>query len=114
MTRFFTALFVLACVMFIGVAMPRAQECMPKDKFRVDLETKYPKLIHMDINGEHEKMFLANLSKLSGQDLSGYDAVIYRNPGFKTTLVMLFKNGCADLQAEFPNEDITPLLGRDA
>ena len=112
MYRFLTALFVLACLSLSGVAL--AQECMPKDKFRAELEAKYPKLIHMDINGEHEKMFLANLSKQSGQDLSGYDAVIYRNPGFKTTLVMLFKNGCADLQAELPNEDITPLLGRDA
>ena len=113
MYRFFTALFVLVCLTVSCAAL--ADECMPKDKFRAALEVKYDKLVHMDINGEHdEKMFLANLSKLSGKDLSGSDAVIYRNPGFKTTLVMLFKDGCAVLQAEFPNEAITPLLGRDA
>jgi hypothetical protein len=109
MYRFLTALFVLACLSMSGVAL--ADECTSKDAFRAMITSKYPEVISTDLNGEHEQMFLRGLSKLSGQDVSAYDAMLFRNPGFKTTLVMLFKDGCANLQAEFPNNEIAEIIG---
>ena len=114
--RAIAALGVLAAVAVISLSLPvKAEECVSKEAHLALMASEYPKAINTDLDGIQEKIFLANLSRMAGKDLLGYDAMIHRHPGVRTTLVVLFKDGCGSLRTVLPNEVVTKLLdGREA
>ena len=114
--RAIAALGVLAAVAVISLSLPvKAEECVSKDAHLALMGDKYPKAINTDLDGVQEQIFLANLSRVAGEDYTAYDAMIHRHPGVSSTLIVLFKDGCAALKGELPNEAVTKLLdGREA
>lgn len=114
--RTLAALAFVAGVFVVGYTLPvKAQECVSKEAHLALMASEYPKAINTDLDGIQEKIFLANLSSMAGKDLLGYDAMIHRHPGVRTTLVVLFKDGCGSLRTVLPNEVVTKLLdGREA
>ena len=115
MFRFLTALFIAFCVLVIFTSLSRAAEtCVAKPEFIEKVMMDYPAAIPTDLNGEHEKMLLAGLSRMSGRDLFAYDLVMFRHPGKRSTMIVLFLDGCAVLQTEILNDRIGALMGSSA
>lgn len=113
--RTLAALAVLAGFFVVCTSLPVKAECVTKAAHLALMADKYPKAITTDLAGLHEKVFLANLSRQIGEDYLAYDALFHRHAGVGTTLIILFKDGCAALKGELPNEAISALLdGRSA
>lgn len=107
------ALLALCSLIFAipGPSETVAQErCYTKENLLAQISRDVPNVIPTDLAGPYEKLFLANLSRLTGEDMLNTDVVLYRAPGRGTTLLIFFNNGCADTQAEIPNNMLATIL----